>query len=234
LIGTPPVRAEAFPVGNATNRAETRHGDERGPLTFGRAGGKIGHPMTNEAPTPDITALLRAWTAGNQAAGDRLMPLVYRELRRRAAACLRRERPDHTLTATALVHETYLRLVDQREIEWQNRVQFLAIASQMMRRILIDQARRRRMQKRSGRWTRVSLEDCAAATEAGFDVVLLDSLLVRLDAFDPRKSRVVELRYFGGLSLEEIAGVLGVSAATVDREWRAARAWLHAQLTNGS
>jgi RNA polymerase sigma factor (TIGR02999 family) len=190
--------------------------------------------MTNQEPPPDVTALLRAWTAGNHAAGDRLMPLLYRELRRRAAACLRSERPNHTLAPTALVHETYLRLVDQRHVEWQNRAQFLGVASQMMRRILVDHARRRRMQKRSGRWTRISLDDCAPALDGGFDVLLLDSLLVRLAAFDARKSRVVELRYFGGLSLEEIARVLDVSAATVDREWRAARAWLHAKLTNGS
>jgi len=183
----------------------------------------------------DTTALLRAWSAGDQAAGERLMPLLYQHLRRRAAAYLRQERPNHTLQPTALVHEVYLRLVDQPRVVWQNRAQFFGVASQMMRRILVDHARRRKMDKRSGRWMRVSLTDQqVAAPDPGFDVLLLDMLLERLAAFDPRKSRVVELRYFGGLSLEETAHVLEVSPATIDREWRAARAWLHAQLTHGS
>jgi RNA polymerase sigma factor (TIGR02999 family) len=134
-----------------------------------------------------------------------------------------------------LVHEAYLRLVDQRHVDWQNRAQFYGVASQMMRRVLVDHARRRKMDKRSGRWLRVSLTDLgAAAPDPGFDVLMLDTLLDRLAAFDLRKSRVVELRYFGGLSLEETAHVLDVSQTTIDREWRAARAWLHAQLTHGS
>ena len=183
----------------------------------------------------DVTALLRAWGAGDPAAGERLVPLVYQDLRRRAAAYLRQERPNHTLQATALVHEAYLRLVDQRGVVWQNRAQFFGVASQMMRRILVDHARRRKMDKRSGRWMRVSLSDQRVTSpDPGFDVLMLDTLLDRLAAFDARKSRVVELRYFGGLSLEETARVLDVSPATVDREWRAARAWLHTQLTHGS
>jgi RNA polymerase sigma factor (TIGR02999 family) len=183
----------------------------------------------------NVTELLRAWSRGDRDAGDRLVPLVYRDLRRRAAAYLRQERPNHTLQATAVVHEAYLRLIDQRQVAWQNRAQFYGVASQMMRRILVDHARRRKMDKRSGRWMRLSLSAVgAAAADPGFDVVLLDSLLDRLAAFDPRKSRVVELRYFGGLTLPETAHVLEISQTTVDREWRAARAWLQAELTRGS
>jgi RNA polymerase sigma factor (TIGR02999 family) len=182
----------------------------------------------------DVTALLRAWGAGDRAAGDRLVPLVYQQLRRRAVAYLRQERANHTLQATALVNEAYLRLIDQRQVGWQNRAQFFGVAAQMMRRILVDHARRRNMHKRSGQWMRVSLDGRAAAPDPGFDVLMLDTLLDRLGAFDARKSRVVELRYFGGLSLEETAHVLEISPATVDREWRAARAWLHSQLTRES
>jgi RNA polymerase sigma factor (TIGR02999 family) len=183
----------------------------------------------------DVTALLRAWGAGDPEAANRLVPVIYQHLRRRAAAYLRQERPNHTLQPTALVHEAYLRLVDQRPQTWQNRAQFFGIASQMMRRILVDHARRRKMAKRSGQWLRVSLGDRAAVSpEADFDVLALDLLLDKLAAFDARKSRVVELRYFGGLSLPEVAQTLGVAPATVDRDWRAARAWLHAELTRGS
>ena len=192
------------------------------------------HTLNSES-SPDVTGLLRAWGQGDREAGDRLVPLVYKQLRRRAAAYLRQERPNHTLQATAVVHEAYLRLAGQKRASWQNRAQFYGVASQMMRRILVDHARRRKMNKRSGRWVRVSLTDLgAAAPDPGFDVLMLDSLLDRLATFDARKSRVVELRYFGGLSLEETARFLDVSPATIDREWRAARAWLHAQLTHGS
>jgi RNA polymerase sigma factor (TIGR02999 family) len=179
----------------------------------------------------EITALLRAWTAGQPGAADRVVPVIYQHLRRRAAAFLRGERHDHTLQPTALVHEAYLRLIDQHHPDWQNRAQFFGVASQMMRRILVDHARRRKMQKRSGQWMRVPLTESTPEPAADFDVLALDELLVRLAAFDPRKSRVVELRYFGGLSLEETAGVLNVAPRTVEREWRAARAWLHSQLT---
>ena len=202
-------------------------------LTLRRIDGSIGRTVFIESDG-DVTALLRAWGDGDAAAGERLLPLVYQQLRRRAAAYLRRERLNHTLQATALVHEAYLRLVDQKQAAWRNRAQFFGVASQMMRRILVDHARRRKMDKRSGRWVRVSLGDRAGAADPGFDVLLLDTLLDKLAAFDPRKSRVVELRYFGGLTLEETAHVLTVSPTTVDREWRAARAWLHAELTRGS
>ena len=166
-------------------------------------------------------------------ARDRLMPVVYAELHRRAAAYLRRERRDHTLQPTALVNEAYLRLVDQRAA-WQNRGQFLGVAAQMMRRVLVDHARRGRMAKRSGKWLRVTLHELVAEV-AGPDVEILDldRALTRLAAFDPRKSEIAELRFFGGLSLEETAGVLGLSVATVERDWQAARAWLFAAL-NGA
>lgn len=183
----------------------------------------------------DVTALLRAWAGGDNAAGDRLIPLVYRDLRQRAGAYLRREKPGHTLQPTALVHEAYLRLLHQRQLPWQNRAHFLALAAHMMRRILVDLARRGKMGKRSGRWMRVELDGAALpAAEANMTVVALHDLLDRLAEFDRRRSRVVELRYFGGLSLNETAHVLGVSPSTVDREWRLARAWLRRQLNNGS
>ena len=184
------------------------------------------------AESADVTALLRAWAGGQPGAGDELVPIIYQHLRRRAAAYLRDERRNHTLQPTALVNEAYLRLVDQHDVLWQNRAQFFGLASQMMRRILVDHARRRNMHKRSGQWLRVSLDDHARpATAADFDVLALDELLIRLAAFDARKSRIVEMRYFGGLSLEETAGVLDIAPRTVEREWRAARAWLHSQLT---
>ena len=180
----------------------------------------------------EVTALLRAWAAGQPGAADRLVPIVYQQLRRRAAAYLRGERRNHTLQPTALVHEAYLRLADQQQAIWQNRSQFFGLASQMMRRILVDHARRRNMHKRSGEWLRVSLSDRALPGPAvDFDVLALDELLVRLATFDARKSRVVELRYFGGLSLEETAEALDIAPRTVEREWRVARAWLHSQLT---
>jgi RNA polymerase sigma factor (TIGR02999 family) len=184
------------------------------------------------ADSANVTALLRAWADGQPGAADRLVPVVYQQLRRRAAAYLRGERRNHTLQATALVNEAYLRLVEQQQVVWQNREQFFGLASQMMRRILVDHARRRNMHKRSGQWLRVSLSDHALpGPPADFDVLALDELLVRLAAFDARKSRLVELRYFGGLSLEETARVLDIAPRTVEREWRVARAWLHSQLT---
>ena len=178
----------------------------------------------------DVTALLHAWTAGDVAARDRLMSVVYRDLHRRAAAYLRRERAGDTLQPTALVHEAYLRLVDQR-VAWQNRGQFFGVAAQMMRRILVDQARARKMAKRSGRWTRVTLEDGARATPPlSVDVLDLDAALVRLLAFDARKCQLVELRFFGGLSLADAGEALGISLATAERDWQAARAWLSKEL----
>jgi RNA polymerase sigma-70 factor, ECF subfamily len=182
-------------------------------------------------PTQDITALLHAWAGGDTGARDQLMPLVYSDLRRRAAAYMRRERRNHTLEPTALVHEAYLKLVDQRRAAWQNRGQFFGVASQMMRRILVDRARARRMVKRSGRWARVTLaEGARAASPVSVDVLDLDAALTRLAAFDPRRCELAELRFFGGLSLEEAGEALGISIATAERDWQAARAWLFKEL----
>jgi RNA polymerase sigma factor (TIGR02999 family) len=183
----------------------------------------------------EVTELLQAWGGGDLGARDRLMPLVYQELRRRAAAYLRREARDHTLQPTALVHEAYLRLVDQRRAVWQNRAQFFGVASQMMRRILVDRARGRRMAKRSGRWARVTLDEAAAVSpQADVDVLDLDEALTHLAEFDPRKSQIAELRFFGGLSLAETGELLGISLATVERDWQAARAWLFKALSESA
>jgi len=175
----------------------------------------------------DLTDLLRAWSGGDTGARDRLLPLVYDDLRRRAAAQLRREKRSHTLQPTALVHEAYLRLVDQRRVVWQNRAQFFGIAAVLMRRVLVDRARARLAAKRSGQWARVTLDDAAVIQPPpDVDLLDLDAALVRLAGFDPRKSRIAELKCFGGLTLEEIGEVLGVSIGTVERDWQAARAWL--------
>jgi RNA polymerase sigma factor (TIGR02999 family) len=202
-------------------------------LTGAEPGRKIGPLERDLTASPhEVTELLQAWSEGDVAARDRLFPLIYQELRRRAAAYLRRERRGHILQPTALVNEAYLRLVDQQRAAWQNRSQFLAVASQMMRRILVDRARAKRMAKRSGRWARVTLDDMAAvARPADVDVLDLDTALTRLAEFDPRKSHIAELRFFGGLSLQETAETLGVSLATVERDWQAARAWLFKTLS---
>ena len=177
-----------------------------------------------------MTTLLRAWSDGDIRARDHLMRVVYDELYRRAAAYLRRERRDHTLQPTALVNEAYLRLVDQRAV-WQNRAHFLAVAAQMMRRVLVDYARRGKMAKRSGRWLRVTLDERLVEMPApDVELLDLDVAITRLASFDPRKSQIAELRFFGGLSLEETGHVLGLSIATVEREWQAARAWLFAAM----
>jgi RNA polymerase sigma factor (TIGR02999 family) len=175
----------------------------------------------------DVTALLKAWTGGDMAARECLIAAVFRDLRQRAAVHLRRERRGDPLDPTELVHEAYLRLVDQRRVVWQNRSHFFAIASQLMRRILVDRARAHRMSKRSGCWTRVTLEEHAKVGKpVGVEVLDLDAALTRLAAFDARKSRLAKLRFFGGLTLEEAAEALGVSIATAERDWQAARAWL--------
>lgn len=183
-------------------------------------------------PAPDVTTLLHAWTEGDLSARDQLMPLVYHELRQRAAACMRRERQAHVLQPTALVHEAYLRLVDQRHVAWRNRAQFLAVAAEVMRRILVDDARAHRTAKRSGRWSRVTLDPViATGRPRDVDLLDLDRALTELATFDARKSRVAELRFFAGLSLEEAGHVLQVSAKTVERDWDAARAWLFKSLS---
>jgi RNA polymerase sigma factor (TIGR02999 family) len=181
----------------------------------------------------NITKLLRAWGEGRGEALDELFPHVYNELRRRASAYLRRERAGHTLQTTALVHEAYLKLVEQHDADWKNRGHFFAIAAQAMRRILVDHARTRHREKRGGREEDLPLEDAilAVADEANVDVVALDEAMRRLAKVDPEKERLVELRYFGGLSLEDAAAMLGISRATAAREWQMAKAWLHRELT---
>jgi RNA polymerase sigma factor (TIGR02999 family) len=181
--------------------------------------------------TENVTGLLRAWTDGDQGARDELMAVLYRELHQRAAARLRRERDGHTLQPTALVNEAYLRLVDQKRSVWQNRAHFLAVASEMMRRILVDHARRRKMAKRSGRWAKLTLNEAVAhGKPREVDLLDLDRALQKLAEFDPRKAQIAELRFFGGLSLEETGVVVGASVATVERDWQVARAWLFSQL----
>lgn len=178
-----------------------------------------------------FTALLDDVGAGRQESVDALMPVIYHELRRRAARYLRRERGGHTLQTTALVHEAYLRLAGTEEVRWESRAHFFAIAAQAMRRILVDHARHRRRAKRGGDGERVSLDQAdVAAAEHGVDLLALDQALARLAAVDPQQARVVELRFFGGLSVEEAATVLGVSASTVKRDWAMARAWLRYEL----
>jgi RNA polymerase sigma-70 factor (ECF subfamily) len=180
----------------------------------------------------DVTGLLHAWVGGEPQAREQLMLAVYGELRRRAAARLRRERPGHVLQPTALVHEAYLRLVGQRQTEWQNRAHFFAVASEMMRRILVDHARRRKTAKRSGGWARVTVDEAIGQSgPPDVNILDLDAALSELASLDLRKSRVAELRFFGGLSPDETAGALGISRATVDREWQVARAWLYRRIT---
>lgn len=185
------------------------------------------------ATRQDVTALLRAWSQGDAEAGERLLPIVYGELRRQAARMLRRERRDHTLQPTALVHETYLRLVEQRAADWRNRAQFFGVAAGAMRRILVDHARRHGARKRGGSWDRITLDESRRAWPASpdVDVLALEEALGELATLDAAKVRLVELRFFAGLSLEETAAVLGVSESTVSREWRLARAWLFRRLS---
>ena len=176
----------------------------------------------------EVTQLLAAWGGGDQAALDQLVPLVHDELRRIARGYMRRERAGHTLQTTALVNEAYLRLVDQRSVRWQNRAHFFAIAAQLMRRILVDYARQHATRKRGGGAIQVTLAEAESLPTAREpDLIALDEALLSLAEMDPRKSRVVELRFFGGLSIEETAEVLKVSPTTVEREWVTAKAWLH-------
>ena len=175
----------------------------------------------------DVTGLLVAVRDGDKEAADLLVQAVYADLRQKAAAFLRRERPGHTLQPTALVHEAYLRLIDQQRVVWQNRAHFLGMAAEMMRRILIDHARNRRARKRGGTRTRVTLDEALASSmPRSLDLVALDDALNELATLDPEQSRVVELRAFGGLSVEETAEVMGISPATVKRYWSFSRAWL--------
>lgn len=181
---------------------------------------------------PDaVTQLLIKLTGGSREAVDGLLPLVYDELRSLAASYLRRERPDHTLQPTALVHEAWLKLIDQSQVNWQNRAHFFGIAAQVMRRVLVDHARRQTADKRGGEFEKLSLdENLDAAQERAIELIALDDALRELAVLDPQKSRLVELRFFGGLSVEETAEVLGVSAITIKRQWRMAKAWLYGRV----
>ncbi len=183
-------------------------------------------------PLQDVTQLLRAWNNGEQEALDQLIPLVYHELHRLAHRYMGRERSAHTLQSTALVHEAYERLINLKDVSWQNRAHFFAVSAQVMRRILVDYARSRRYSKRGGEWRQVPLNEAVAVFhDRRTDIVALDDALQALAAIDPRKSRVVEMRFFGGLSIKETAEVLNVSEETVQRDWRLAKVWLLRQLS---
>jgi len=183
-------------------------------------------------PLQDVTQLLRAWSGGEQEALEQLIPLVYHELHRLAHRYMGRERSAHTLQSTALVHEAYERLIDLKDVDWKNRAHFFAVSAQVMRRILVDYARSRRYSKRGGEWRQVSLNEAVAVfRDSRTDIVALDDALQSLSAIDPRKSRVVEMRFFGGLSIKETAEVLNVSEETVQRDWRLAKVWLLRQLS---
>ena len=183
----------------------------------------------------EITRLLADWSNGDQRALEKLTPLVYEELRRLAKRYLRQERPGHTLQSTALVHEAYLKLVGQHDVRWQNRAHFLGIAARLIRRILVDYARNRYAQKRGAEAPKLSLDEALAVSEGrDLDLVSLDEALQALAEFDERQSRIVELRFFAGLSIDEAAELLRVSPATIKREWTAARAWLFREMTRHS
>jgi RNA polymerase sigma-70 factor (ECF subfamily) len=182
----------------------------------------------------DITALLVDWNNGDKSAMERLLPLVEKELHRLAHAYMRREDPNHTLQTTALINETYLRLVDQRKVQWQNRAHFFGIAAQIMRRILLNYARDQNRQKRGGKAIHVSISQALIMPEEkDREIIALNDALNRLEAIDERKAKVVELRFFGGLTVEEVAEVLKVSTVTVLRDWAFAKAWLSREMKNG-
>ena len=186
--------------------------------------------MDGEASSHDVSAILRAWSDGDQRALDRLTPIVYDELRRLARRYMRQERPGHSLQTSALVNEAYMRLVDYKRMQWQNRAHFFAVSAQLMRRILVDHARRRNL-KRGGGLPHVSLEDAAVVgSETAADLVALDDAMNGLAQLDPRKVQVVEMRFFGGLSIEETAEALGMSERTVKRDWTMAKLWLLREL----
>jgi RNA polymerase sigma factor (TIGR02999 family) len=188
-----------------------------------------------DEPPQDVTGHLRAWSEGDAEASARLMPLVYDELRRLARRYLAGERADHTLQPTALVNEAFLRLVDQRHVTWQNRAHFYGVAAQMMRRVLVDHARAHAAVKRGGSHVTLSLDEVnVLPEERAAELVALDEALGMLAAIDPRKARIVELRFFGGLSVEETAAVLGVSGKTVIRDWQMAKLWLYREISEGA
>ena len=188
----------------------------------------------SESKKQNITEILRQWSSGNQEAADELMPLVYKELHRQAARYLRRERADHTLQTTALIHEAYLKLIDQKYVDWESRTHFFAIAAQAMRRILVDYAKTRNREKRGGAAENLPLEEALqvqAKEEKSIDLIALDEALTRLAEIDEQQARVVELRYFADLSLEETAEALHISRSTAARDWSVAKAWLLRELS---
>jgi RNA polymerase sigma factor (TIGR02999 family) len=185
------------------------------------------------APSTDVTALLDRWSRGDRTAFQQLMPLVYAEMRRIAARQLHRERVGHTLQATALVHEAYLRLIDQRHVDWQSPAHFYGVAAQVMRRVLIDHARRRDATKRGGGGECVSLDAASKVASGELPILAMDAALNRLEKLDPDMAKLVELRAFGGLSNHQVAKILNTSASTVQREWRIAMAWLTSELGYG-
>ena len=189
--------------------------------------------MTESHEQTDVTMLLNAWGDGNQEALDELMPLVYQELRKLARAYLRAERPEHTLQPTALVNEAYLRLVDQKNVHWRSRGHFFGIAAQIMRRILVDHARKRQSEKRGGGEALIPFDDAKGGPAKARELVALDDALTDFAAIDPRSAKIVELRQFGGLSIDETADVLDISPATVKRDWTAAKAWLRRATLHG-
>ena len=189
------------------------------------------HSDQEAAPSPDVTQLLLAWNSGDQDALARLTPVLYDELYRRAKHYIARERPNHTLGATALINEVYVRLIDSTRVEWQNRAQFLGVCARHMRRILVEFARARSRAKRGGGLHATTLDESAVASpRKSGEVLAIDEALERLQEIDPRKSQVVELRFFGGLTVEETAEVVGVSPFTVIRDWNLAKAWLHREI----
>jgi RNA polymerase sigma factor (TIGR02999 family) len=220
----------AFPlVAHGANQIES--GSRKGYFFEGKIPEK--ERMKKNVPA-NVTRLLLRWSDGEEAALGELMPVVYDELRRMAIGHLRRERQNHTLQATALVNEVYLELIDQRQVNWRNRAHFFGAAAELMRRILVDHARAHNAAKRGGSAYKVSIGQAAnVAAGKDLEVLALDEALTELAALDPQLCRLVELRYFGGLSIEETAEVIGLSPATIKRHWSSARAWLHRRITKG-
>jgi RNA polymerase sigma-70 factor, ECF subfamily len=223
-------------VARPIRRNSLVHNGVRAPQTVSYNPGRSPHssPIRGQPLDPsssDVTVLLSQLQKGDADAASRLIPLVYNELRRLAAHYMRQERPDHTLQATALVHEAYLKLINQRSVDWQSRAHFFGIAAQLMRRILIDHARAHLREKRGGAQPVLPLDEALVfSPEQSSELVHLDEALERLAKLDERQSKIVELRFFGGLSNEEAAEVLGVSSKTVKRDWSLAKAWLHGEL----
>ncbi len=183
--------------------------------------------------TQEISRILNEWSKGGQEASEKLMPLVYDELRRQAARYMRRERPGHTLQTTALIHETYLKLIDQKNVDWQNRAHFYGIAAQAMKRILLDYAKARHREKRGGAGENLPLDEArfVVSTDRSVDLIALDEALTRLARLDARQAGIVELKFFAGLSIEDIAETMCISPATVKREWNSAKAWLLCEIS---